>query len=248
MKPRAFTLLETVLALFALVAAIVSLANLLYPLLHYQSRAEQQAMAGVAAERLLEEMRAAAATPAGFSGLTAAYNGTAHTYPEFPDVSLLAEVQPYRTFNPSRSLESPFASPKTVNGSLLRIRATASWSGKTLRLTSLVGEPPRLPAAVTVSVVGGTTLSPGATTDLTAELRDASGPIPDVTFSWSIRPVSGNGTIVPLTRDGATARLTNVYTDPSGSPIQAPGAVIVECRAIYYGVELPGTSVPVTLN
>lgn len=248
MRRSAFTLTECILALFALTGVIVSVATLLWPVLHYQSLAEQQALAGLAAERLVEEMRAAASTPAGFGGLPATYDGTTHTYPELPGISLLAEVRPFATFNPSRSLESPLTNPKAVNGSLLLIGCTASWNGKALRVTSLVGEPPRLPVRVAVNLTGPSNVAAGGTTSLQAQLEDGSGNIiPDVTFRWSVRAQTGNASVAPGVRDGTAAVLTNSAVGPGGVALPAPGQCQVEARAIYYGVEVVGISVPITL-
>lgn len=252
MRPQrqAFTLSETVLAFFLLSGVLLVVVRLMHVMLQYQVRAERQVLAAAAAEKVIEEMRAVALTPAGFQSLAATYDATTRTFPDFPGIAVTAWVQPYATLSPCQTLEAGFANPRQFDQSLLLVQAVANFNGRSVQVTSLVGEPRRTPGVLSVSVTGPTTLAVMGTTDLSASLDGGGGLLEDVTFHWSVEPVvptPGNATVTTLARSGSQARLQNVYTAPDGSPLQVPGTVRVSARAHYRGREYQGQSVVITL-
>ena len=57
MRRTGFSLAETILAIFILVGAMVVFGMLMHSMLNYGTRAQQRAMAALAAQKKLEEIR-----------------------------------------------------------------------------------------------------------------------------------------------------------------------------------------------
>lgn len=252
LRRRAFTLAETILALFMLSGMMLFVVMLFQTMMAYQSKVEKQALCSLAAQKLVEEMREAGATPAGFANLAATYDGTSRVDPNFPAIALNASVQPFPTFTPCQGLEAPQANPKKVDSSLLLVRVNATFEGRTVQVSSLVGEPPRPMGTVQVTLLGSSNPLPGATTDLKAELLDAGGnPVPDETFRWAVIPLAGtpgNGILTLLSRDGSRVQLKNQYVQTNGAPIQFPGNCLVRATVRYHGREISGDSGTIQLQ
>lgn len=250
MKSRGLSLAETVLAVFILVGAMVVFALLMHSMLNYGTRSQQRAMAALAAQKRLEEIREWANTGNNFfSGWPS--DGQSTTDPTFPGITLLSEVEDHTLRSPSTELESKSGSPREIVESCKKVRVTASWAqddGRPLRLVTLMAAPNREPnPQLTLSGVVPASLAPGTSFTQGVTARDTSGNLlHDLFYQWSSLPTGtnpGNGTAVSVTANGSTGRFTNEYQPQNGGPVLTiSGTCTMGVIAYYRGRILQGVS------
>lgn len=254
MRRGAFTLAETILAIFIMVGAMVVFGMLMHAMLNYGTRAQQRAMAALAAQSKLEEIREWANTGNNFqTGWP--YTNQTSTDPAFPDITLLAQTEDQVLTSPCTELEKKSGSPRRINQSCKKVRVTASWpqdGGQPVRVVTFMAAPDREPnPALSVSGAVPGTLSAGGSFVVSASAVDTTGqPLRDLFFSWSSLPTGtspGNGTAVALNSD--TGRFTNGFQPQTGGPIvTVPGTCKMGAVAFYRGRVLTGASGAFTLQ
>lgn len=265
-RARAFSLLESVIALFLLSFAALSVLSMTQTGFQAQRRSQEAARANLAAQALVAELRLWAMDINNFKGGWSPYNGTVTMadYPEYTvTVRSLAAGRPI--YSPCAEIESqwlPAANPLTARGprtmpnAIVPVEVTVSWSPSSLdRVTILtyVGEPKREIADPPDFVYGGPTsisLSVGGTTEYTIGIRDSSGYTMDNVFwQWVVDPAF----LAPTDdcpRDGR--RYSMVRLDdpvpPDSPPPVPPKRSMVTCYlkycGQYYNPKVEGVELP----
>ena len=253
---RALSLVETVLAVFLLAAQILLLAGLLAQFNRTQRDTRQRSRAALLAEQKMDEIRAWARQPGNFAGDWSVYQGQVTQPPEDPGFRLEVRVnsagQPL--YSPCLGLESPYdTKAKLLHRSCVPVRVSVSWAGREpLVLNSLIGEPVR-PKPYTLTFAPDPPFTQPVPTNgpfgYKAQLQDGLGlPIEDVMFSWRVKPLTGNASLVESpNRNQRQVRAQHAYLR-YGTVVQVSGLVRLECRALYHGQLILLPSDPVQLQ
>lgn len=247
---RGFSLAETVLAMFIMVGAMVVFGLLMHSMLNYGARAQQRAMAALAAQNKLEEIRNWANSGGNFFGAWPYANQTS-TDPAFPGVTLLSQVEDQQLISPCTELEKNNASPRAIVQSCKKVRVTAAWpqdGGQPIRVVTLMAAPNRTPnPSLSVSGAIPGTLSANASFVASVSAVDSTGrPLHDLVFQWASLPTGaspGNGTAIALNGNGTRGRFTNSFQPQVGGPaVIVPGSCKLGVIAFYRGQILQGDS------
>lgn len=253
-RPRsALSLVETVLAVFLLAAQILLLSGLLSQFQRGQNSLRQRSRAAVLAEQKLDEIRAWARLSSNFAGTWAAYQNQLTTPPDDPGFQVKVEVnsQGQPIYSPCLGLESPYGSEaKILHRSCVPVRVTVSWSSRdTLVLNTLVAEPPHpKPYTLTCQPNPPFAQPVPANGPFGYEVRVVDGagqPIEDLMFSWRVKPLTGNASLLPSPdRSQRQVRAHHAYLRYN-TQVQVSGQVQLEVRALYRGelLSLPSDSV-----
>ena len=254
MQVRGLSLLETVVALFLLVAQVLVLLGSFQRGLRHQSRSLQNVRAQQTAHNQMAEIRAWARVAANFDSDWSTYAGLRHQQGD-----LLIEVEAARQtlYSPCASLESAYDTRAyRLPDSLVSVKVSAIWDPSDPRsrvvLVSSIGQPARAADPhLRITQTGGDS-SPvpfDGIQDYKVEAFDAAGrPLTDLRYSWQVKPLTGNATVLPGgPRDGGTARVQHVYTH-LGHSLHVSGAIQVQCQARYHGRELSGSTGQVMLQ
>lgn len=264
----AMSLTETVIATFLLVAGFLMIGALYFSSLRQQSKVDAAILASIIAEKALEDVRAWAQTPANFDALEtiySPYNGT--------DQGFTIEVEARAAVpisSPCSQLESAFPAgqQRRMTASFKPLQVRVRQSGQVLTLDTLLGDPPRQPRdplPVQVSSAAPVPALPAvlnrdAGIDFAASLLDSSGaPIPDVFFTWTLAPITGNGMFTVSPRDGRTQTFTHRMMLPDGAFAYAPGVpnatgpddpsmARISANCTYRGREYSGDSPQIPLQ
>lgn len=238
---------EAVVAIFLILAGVIVTITLFHSGMRYSNSSQRRAMAAVFGRKVMMQVRAWARQPANFDSTWATYSGVDITDPDFPGMTAHVECDRNgrELFDPSSEFESdlgPIAN--RMQRSMIPVRVSVDWgmTGREVRLVSLVGAPERrVPATLVINRDSGPSdpVPSMGIVGFSAELRDAGGrPIPDITFSWSVLPISGNATLLKgaAPRNGQTMQLQHVYTwnplmtPPQSGPISGQVEIEVVCR------------------
>lgn len=240
---RGLTILETVIAVFVLTAAVLVVTALFPAGLRHLRKAEAAHMAACIAENRLEQVRAWSNTPQG-SGYGfddfSAYDGMAASDPDHPEYQVAVHAIDQSLYSPSSQFEETAVGPKReFTGTFKKVQVTVRWEGESLTTVTYLADPTRrLRTATPVEIVPTSPipnpLPQGDSVTFEANGYDQDGRrIPDLRFRWYIVPITGNGTIDP-SRDGLSAVFTNSVT--IGSTVKyTGGACQVAARATYRG-------------
>ncbi|MEW6278575.1 MAG: hypothetical protein AB1758_08145 [Candidatus Eremiobacterota bacterium] len=241
------------IGIFILVAAMIVFITLMHTMMRLSVRAQQRALAALAAENKLEEIRDWADTGTNFQGSWSNWDAKDFTDPSFPGLRIRTEVADATLFSPCSEFEASYVDQRTLTRSCKKVKVTVRWDndgGRPLSLLTLFGAPPRDPDA-NLLVAAKNPPTPASLTrtssfTLLATARDTSGqPIEDMFFQWFTQPTStnpGNGTVTPSTRDGREAVFVHQY----GS-FYIDGLCRVGASATYRGRALTGTTTDVQL-
>lgn len=233
---------ESIIAIFLLIAACLTMFLLYHSSMRHQIVIEQVNGATRLAQSKLAEIRAACRDLNQFRSGSWAGPPTPAAEPGF-------KIQVFEDFvtlhSPCSRIESAFGSnQRGMSSSYRKFTVWVSWneSRESVSATTLVGEPPA-PGPYTVVVSGSTApLAQGAKRPFQAALLDGSSrPIPDVMFNPSVLPSYGtsdrvgNGVIDitdPQTRrTGQTAMFWNNYPYPDAwRPVEGFVLVLAHCR------------------
>ena len=245
---RAVSLLETVIAMFVLIGAVLVIVSLFHSSLRYSTMVESRQLATVVAEKKLAQIRAWSRqpTPGGFN-----YD-TIDTYPkgpapdpDYPAFTVTTEVKDQLQASPCTTAESLHgARARFMRQSVKLVRVTVSWHArdpsKRVRLTSWVAEPPRGPCTLVLSPASPPVPVPrhdppnslGAVTFTVKAVDRNNRTIDDVFFNWSWKPGTGKGTLAVNNRSGTSATFTNRI---SKDPFWTGGECTAAVRAVYCG-------------
>lgn len=247
--------METVISLFLMLGVFTFTMEMYSRSLNHLSRVDRQARATRFADNVMTEIRVWARDPDNFR--SPQWNRfRSVSDPDFPGFEARTRVDLVEKFASTRELETqrPASRQVKMSETFKRVELEVLWDGTSLfEIATLLAEPARQPHATEPVVVTplsplGTGLPPEGTASFKAVLVDTSGEeIEDVKFSWSVEPVTGNGTITDQTRDGLEGTLTNVYIVPPGSRIYVPGTCRVVASAQYFGQTCEGVSPDVVM-
>lgn len=244
----ATSLLETVIALFLLAAAMMASFQLFHRATAWQGEVELRATALALAQAKIAELQAAAADLAAFQGKLSTFVGTTPAM-DHSSFKITVAVDDLSTgdrqiYSPSRAYEqtyqgTPPAQPapltdvfagavtddrKMMGKSFLVADVTVTGPGRMqpVTLTTLLREPPRRLDRIEVASPSSLSLTyqQGATS--TAQAIDVdNSPIDDVVFKWTFTPVSSYGTVYQ-SRSGSLGALVYVSYNHLDQPFQPP--------------------------
>lgn len=245
---RAFSLIESVIALFLLSFAALSVLSMTQTGFQAQRRSQEIAKANLAAQSLIAEIRMWAEDFNNFRGAWAPYDNVTLTRPDYPEYTITVRVgEAGRPIDsPCAELESQWiptpGGARVMPNAIKPVEITVAWSPNTLdRMTVLtyIGEPKRDTAGVLYDITGPSTLnvSQGSDTSYTIRMRDSGGIyfdnimwqwIPDIRYFIALPDSSRDG------RSFHMERLTNPGppdVPPPTPPVPSP----VTCYARYAG-------------
>ncbi len=256
MRVRGLSLVETVLAMFLLVAEVLVLVGSFRQGLINQRRTAMGVRAVLVAERNLAEVRAWARDPAHFDSNWSPYLNLNRIDPEDPDFQVVIHSLPggARLLSPCRPLESVWgAQAYQMSQSCVSVRVDVNWSGGgSLSVTSAIAAPAREAnpdLQITQTAGPSSPVPPDEVLTFQAAASDAAGqPLSDLRYHWDVKPLTGNASFLSGgPRDGSTIQLKHQYLS-NGHPIHASGRIQVHCRAVYHGRELQYTSQEIVLQ
>jgi type II secretory pathway pseudopilin PulG len=248
--PRGLSLLETLLSLFVLLSTFVIVLSLLFRSSDYLVNVERKVVAVTFAETVLEDIKAWAKDYSNYSGDWSAWNDT--TLAEYPGYRAQVTAVTPTVANPCGQLElgKPAAEQTLMLDSYRDLTLTVRFDGSTqLTLQTRLAEPARPIKEVSVSAVtGGGSIGRGSQAAYRAILLDSANlEISDVSFRWSVEPITGNGTAITQEPDTALADLKNAYIGNDGVSRFVPGTCRLRAVARYRGIEYVGLSPEVVL-
>lgn len=236
----ALSLVETVLAVFLLAAQILLLSGLLSQFNRSQREVRQRNQAALLAEQKLDEIRAWARLGSNFAGTWSAYQGQLS---EADGFKLEVRVNPagQSLYSPCLGLEVPHGTrAKILRRSTIPVRVSVSWGGRdSLVVNTLIGEPAH-PGPYTLSCTPDPVFAQPVPANgpfgFAVELKDGVGqPIGDVMFSWRVKPLTGNASLVDgPDRSQRQVRARHAYLR-YGTEVQISGQVQLEGRTVYHG-------------
>lgn len=238
MTRRGLSLPEVVLAVGLLFAVLLVVTQLISSSLLIARSADSCARASLLAENVLADIRRWAEVATNFSSDWSAWDGRTITDPDFPGLQAHVRVEEdgRRLFAPCSTMEAQEADPIILSRTVVPVQVEVAWaSGRSVRLVTYLDEPGRSPASIEITRSGAADpVAPSQTTTLTVRLLDGAGrPIPDATFDWSALPITGNGSFVATTRNGASVSYKHEFVPPLGPPQLVPGMVDLEVRGSY---------------
>lgn len=253
---RAFSLMETVIALFVLVAGVILSVSLVHQSLKIQGDVRQQVVATEIARNTLARVRDWAAADAGggvsnFNTSWAIYNGGSFQDPTYPGFTIQVDSRPtpLTIYSPCSTFETVFTPlEKSIERSIVPVEIQVSWSNQRVSILSYVGEPPRsLQSPLNLTITAGSApLNANDTLTLSVESRDTNGNlVEDLVYEWYVNPIEpgwGLGTLVRtnMPRDGSSIQFQHRVVLRDGTLGQAPGTCRVRVRTVYSGVETWG--------
>ncbi len=253
-----FSIAETVIASFLLLLGFLVVARLFHSSLQYQVWVDSVNLATTTGEATLNSVRAWAQQPANFQNLESVYNPQT-----FQSDGLQVTIRAGASLNiysPCSEFEQTALATdrRTLSASHKPVEVTVTWSRDSIKLNTLIGDPPRQLRAVNplvVSVPSSAVILKNSTVPITANLYDVGNNIvPDLFFSWAVEPISGRGTLQGISRDGRGGQFIHRLVRPDGTPGFSPGVgvspsqCLVSATGVYRGLEVNQASLPVSLE
>ena len=244
---KAFSLLETLIAIFIIVMALLIMTQLMHSALQRGTVVEERLLGALCAQEKLEEIRTWASEPVNFHGNWSTYDNVVTQNPDYPAIQTRTTLSEQPISTPSRLLENayPVAKQRVLNNACKGVTVECWWGDgpqQRIELSSLVGAPADTfelsnPIEITPS---SAVLAKDATQSFSVRAFDSAGrEIEGLIFSWFIVPKSGTGLLVSQSRDGRTAEIGNwLYALDGTSHTYAPGLCEFSVRAKYNGVEV----------
>lgn len=231
------SLLETVIAFFIIAGGLAVITGIYATTMGTQASDVEASVLVTLAESRLAELRASSTDFSGYQSLSSSNGTVATTNPTGYQVETVVSDD---------SVPYPCAGMQTIIYSAsykkIVVRVTAS-GGRSLALTSLIGEPRR--DAGTVVVDGppaGTTLAKDADADFVARLEASDGtPIRDVQFRFYIDFGRGYGRLEEQP-DGFTVKFWNQIVNLAPPNLYTGNEVSIVARTFYAGQEYRGVS------
>jgi len=259
LNKRGALLLEAVLAIFLLLAAIILVGSLFQRTAQLRT-AHKVLDAQIAfSEDLLDEIRLWALEPDNFNSDWSIWNGRVERDPNHAGVeaTVRCDGAGQTLLSPSSELETSWDASirRGLEKAVVRVQLTVTApSQKDLVMVSYL-EPPRQelvpdPVLSVTQTSGANPLDKDAEASFAASITDADGkPIPDLVYEWHLLPQTGNATLVKSTapRNGSLATLRNRIVLPGGMVGYAPGEVRLLVRARYRGRYLDNGDPPSTV-
>lgn len=265
MKPRirALSLVETVLATFLLLWAIMIIVRLFHSGIAYTSRSMEQETAVFLAEQQLEGVRAWSERLNGnvynYDNLASVYNGTPIAA-DLPGFTISTRVVKRELYSGCSQIELGQPSDRRVlRDSACTAQVDVKWAGdrRQIRLCTILARPPlsfpdpapspNLPTGVVLTGPSDNPVPHLGSTEMQAGALDRNGsPLRDLFYEWEVVPISGGATL-EQNRSGSSARLFNWIYLPDGSKASTGGEVTVRVTARYHGQSVYQESEPIHL-
>lgn len=244
----AFSLLESIAAIFTLLIAILLTFQLFHSATQYFRMVEERSLALTVAEQRLGEVRNWARTQNGWSGFP---NGSDPLHPQF---NIVVSLNNYVLASPSLELDSNYTERRELQKTCKQVTVQVSWARGSVELYSLVGDrgnrswstsnPLQINGTIPATVTAADSVS------LSVEATDLSGAmLEDLFYSWYVEPVGLTGALATInpSRDGRTATLVNLVHIPNGTTTTSTGQCRVAVRTIYHGTEQWGYTPTINL-
>lgn len=253
-RRRGLSMIETLFSLFFITATVLLTAQLMITGSRLQREVEKSLTGAFLADKILARMVASARTS---GNAPTASTGQDSQLPEF---RYQVEVKQWSLYSPCSARElAQLASDRRYAGNIgHQVKVTVSWSPYLARNRSsaygvVLSPTPEVDHLVITPDSGN---SPPFTKDevgrFRTEARTASnGLVPGIFFRWYCLPITGNGNIRLLTRDGREGIFTHVYNNPYlATPIYFPAGsqCKVQARARVNGKEIRCDSNPLDLT
>ena len=245
------SLIETLFAVFVLLAAFTIFGTLFQWVMTSSKRGDQAATAARLAHNRLEELRQWSEQPAGASDNFRAGSWTGWATPSEVEPGYTVQIDRVanQCYSPSTSLEAGFARPREMSNSCHRVRVRVHWGQQNYDLYSQLAAPPVKPLqpyASNIVITQGFSgnLAHGSGGTLTAQARDEqSQNIEDLVYEWTVLPESGTASLLEVDRNGRQIQVNN------DNPLTTAGNTLkVSVSATYRGIALSGTSATITLD
>lgn len=231
-----------------LAAGVIVAVTLFHSALDYGKQAEREAAAASLAHYELTRLRRWLAAPERFE------NPTGFAPETHPGFSVTVEHPLDERESPNSTLEDLSAEPRDMQESFRRVTVRVEWAGsRRLELVSLVGAPPLTAHSdpVRLTPVGGwpPLLQRDRRLVVRAEFLDEEGrAVPDIFFTWGVRPIDGIVTLESQRRDGTEATFINQTVRSDGTAFHTGGTCRVAARAHYRGRDYFGVSPAISLE
>lgn len=244
-----FTLIEAVLACFLLGATLLMAVWLLDASMRSIAESDRRQAACLVADNVLDRMRETLSQDFG-AGLDA-FNGLVSSEDGF-QVTTYARLKPLSS--PCGSLEEqysetaayPAPARKVLERSAWQAEVVVSWSDRPadrVLATTLIADWREPTFTVELNPGGPVTVSPRGTADFRATARDPfEDEIPDLVFSWYVKPRDSSGTVANVSRDGQQATYQNHIRTFGGNYEVVPGSCDLVARGFYRGQVVEGTA------
>ena len=257
MTRRGMSLIETMIAFFLLSFGILLTTQLFLYSLRYTRQVEARQRAVLVAERSLQKIRDWAAQSSGgqlnFHGNWAAYDGVTSVDPDEAEYQVHYEVQDAVLKAASQEFESllPADQQGQMSSSARRVSVEVQWRGGSLKLATLVEEPPRRLRTGNALVVTGTPPNPvtlASPATFTVQAFDSNDlPIPDLEFAWYVDAMSTTGSVTPSNYGTSATFVPQVVLADGSTRPSPPGQCRLQVRAIYRGEEQTSLSAVMTV-
>lgn len=253
-RARGYSLIETIIASFVLVAAFFVVSRLFHTGLQYASKMESRVEAVQIAEQRMAELRRWAKEAHTWNGFP-----NAETNPNYPRYLIATSLEERSLFAPSTELERawPDDNRREMTNVARLATVVVKWGGRgRYSMTALItrGTPswrdsvPENRARDEIVIEGSIPASVGPNQEvrLTAVGYDENDrKIPGLFFHWSVEPVYGGGNpgigrVQLVRRDGTEVIFTNQVRrrDLMNQPwTPSNGQCRVTCYAVYNGVQ-----------
>lgn len=248
---QGLSLIETLFAVFVLLAAFTIFATLFQWVVTSSRRGDEAATAARLAHNRLEELREWSAKASGTSDNFRVGNWTSWATPIEAEPGFTVQIDRVanQCYSPSTNLEAGFARPREMSNSCRRVRVRVHWGQQDYDLYSQLAAPPVDPlqpyaSNIVVTLDFGGNLGYGSAGVLTAQARDEqSQDIQDLVYEWTVLPESGTASLTEVDRNGHQVQINN------NNPLTTAGNTLkVSVSAIYRGIPLAGTSSTITLD
>lgn len=246
-KYQGTTILETIIAFFIIVGALLVVVQLFHTSLQHGRIIEERLIGASLAERKLEEIRIWASDPDHFEGSWSLYDNQNFTYPGFESFTIRTTLTNPQHPTPNTLLEAahPVSEQRLLAQSTKGVTVDCTWGPKTnqtIRLASLVAAPPRdwdaSPLDIEISGTAPNPLPQDSTATFTVKGYDENHrELEDLTFNWVVVPKGGNGIVASSRRDGKEAAVGNWLYGLGGARIHRPGPVEFSVSARYNGIQ-----------
>jgi Tfp pilus assembly protein PilV len=246
-----FTLLESVLATFLLVTAVLLAVYVFNSGLQFEVGNEKRVDAALVAESALAEVRQAAKQ--NYSVMKTTYRNRTWNLPEYRDFTITSVLTDVQLSSSCDELESqypataslPAPARKTLGDSAVDALVRISWFGPSLqsvevseRIVSF-----RETTQFRVEIVDNLgnminakqTLSKDQAFQVSVQAEADSQEVKDLQYTWSVEAIDGFGSVAAVSRDGLNCRYVNSYQTFSNQTQYALGHCYLCVTSVYQG-------------
>lgn len=254
-KPRAFSLVEAILASFLLLTAVIMSVSVFDSSLQAEASNEMRIVGALVAETAMAEVRQDANRD--LSQVSALYDGKTWTYPQYPGFRVTSRVRNTELAIPCTVLESqynkdsafPEPTGRYLDGSTKKVEVSVTWQdggSQAVNLTENVCSfSPVNDLRLQILLPGGAVAAAGTVVTVPKQGKEVFGvraisggtTVPDLQYSWVVQPLTGHGSILTVSRDGTECEYINEYRNFDDKKKYAPGTCDLVVTATFQGRE-----------